>query len=489
MRRPRIPLRVAASVSAFILCYLILQYGASQTVAFNPFLSFGVPGTAAVVLFLLLGRLRGSRETNIALALLSACVALYAAELAFRAFTWARDSRAEYHPQCAAVEPARRRAMCNAATTTGYSFDTRAGLDILRDLERQGVNAWPSVAAGEVRVELDGRRIYPLGGIANVTTVYCNESGEWVTYESDEYGFPNPRGLYERGELTIALVGDSFAKGYCVDLDESAAALIRSKYPRTLNVGVDDSGPLAQLAVIREFVAPFQPRVLIWFFFEGNDLLDLEQEMHNDLRLQYLQDDFSEGLIDLKPGLDQLMKALLKREGVAEGARENGEPRRRLTWRAHPLFGFASLRSIRHAMAASRSLRMRQSTQFPFDRDAFRSVLRSAKRAMASGGGRMYFVYLPSWERYSGSATVNPHRDEILHIVRDLGLPIIDLHDAFAAHDDPLELFPFRLWGHYAEAGYRLVAETVLQALEQDGIQAMRLSRRPHSSTPDGGTE
>ena len=37
---------------------------------------------------------------------------------------------------------------------------------------------------------------------------------------------------------------------------------------------------------------------------------------------------------------------------------------------------------------------------------------------------------------------------------------------AFDDHPDPLSLFPFRLFGHYKEAGYKLVADTVLESLE-----------------------
>ena len=54
-------------------------------------------------------------------------------------------------------------------------------------------------------------------------------------------------------------------------------------------------------------------------------------------------------------------------------------------------------------------------------------------------------------------------------MVRELGLPLIDVHPAFEAHHDPLSLFPFRGFGHYNEAGHALVAQTVLRFIASGG--------------------
>jgi hypothetical protein len=53
-------------------------------------------------------------------------------------------------------------------------------------------------------------------------------------------------------------------------------------------------------------------------------------------------------------------------------------------------------------------------------------------------------------------------RDDVLAMVRDLKIPVIDIHEVFQSHKEPLSLFPFRASGHYNEEGHRLVAEEVL---------------------------
>ena len=46
-------------------------------------------------------------------------------------------------------------------------------------------------------ININGAEVFPLAGVANKFTVFCNEMGEYTNYESDEHGFNNPRGHLE----------------------------------------------------------------------------------------------------------------------------------------------------------------------------------------------------------------------------------------------------------------------------------------------------
>ena len=90
---------------------------------------------------------------------------------------------------------------------------------------------------------------------------------------------------------------------------------------------------------------------------------------------------------------------------------------------------------------------------------------------MISGwNGKLYFVYLPSLEWYLiGNEDIN--REFVLRSATELAIPIIDIHrEVFDLHSDPLSLFPFRREGHYTAEGYRLVANTISNRLEADGV-------------------
>ena len=93
-------------------------------------------------------------------------------------------------------------------------------------------------------------------------------------------------------------------------------------------------------------------------------------------------------------------------------------------------------------------------------------ALVQANTLTRSWGGTLYFVYLPSWNRYrNGSAAAERDRRRVLNLVSTFGIPIIDIQTAFAANPDPLSLFPFRKFGHYNAAGNRLVAGALLRTL------------------------
>ena len=97
---------------------------------------------------------------------------------------------------------------------------------------------------------------------------------------------------------------------------------------------------------------------------------------------------------------------------------------------------------------------------------------------MVSGwSGKMYFVYLPSFERYS-IGNENPNRDFVMKMVTELDIPIIDIQkEVFAPHPDPLSLFPLRLYAHYNAEGHRLVAEAIGKRLEADGYVPIKSNK------------
>ena len=104
------------------------------------------------------------------------------------------------------------------------TFDTRTKLEVVRDLQRRGIDAVPSIPPWELLpVQADGTRtsaltvagteILPHGGMSHKVTVFCNESGAHEWYESDEHGFHNPPGLWRAAPLEVVTVGDSLRRG------------------------------------------------------------------------------------------------------------------------------------------------------------------------------------------------------------------------------------------------------------------------------------
>ncbi|MCK6556267.1 hypothetical protein L6Q96_17055 [Candidatus Binatia bacterium] len=90
----------------------------------------------------------------------------------------------------------------------------------------------------------------------------------------DSRGFRNERDL---DSAAVVLVGDSFLETGLVRDADSLSAQLRQRLGGVdvANLGLSGYGPQQALAVIRRYAVALGPRLVVWFFFEGNDLLDV----------------------------------------------------------------------------------------------------------------------------------------------------------------------------------------------------------------------
>lgn len=471
------------------LSYLVYQHGWAGHYLFL----IAVAGALLVSL-----GLQPSMKINFTLLIISTVIASYTAELILAQasttilasdwspwIAWSRDeldSRSELE----------RRLHGN--------FDSRNRLEVIQDLYREGIEAYPPIGAKLFlpaepshslvsMIQIDGLPVLPLGGISNKVTVYCNENGQFTIYKSDEHGFHNPYGIWSNSAIDIGVIGDSFTHGACVPTDKNFVALIRHQYPVTLNLGMGASGPLIELATLSEYLIGMKPKLVLWVYYEGNDLKDLSTEKDNPLLMSYLTDTADQGLLNKQVVVDQALTGLVKRvmkDIEQDSSRAN---RRQVAER------FIKLSHIREKLQllklpgltqeATETKESEKASQETVE--LFRRVLQKAIKSVTAREGRVAFVYLPQWARYSNPSHASQDRERILELVRGLGIPVIDIHPAFAAQKDPLALFPFRLPGHYNEQGNRIVAEEVLRFIHASGETRgpLQAADRAQSTRPD----
>ncbi|MCS6926682.1 MAG: hypothetical protein NZ578_12350 [Candidatus Binatia bacterium] len=457
--------------------YFFYYYSWTQqrcfTSALGPLVSYWVPLGLAVLLLVAL-RLRPTSQLNLALVLVSTGAAVFLVEFVLLL------------TQPSSWEGWRNQQRQRAARTLGMDYDTRTLLQVVLDLRQQGVDAVPGVAPimllkrqgnDQVRSDLtlNGTEFLPLGGIANKPTVLCNEAGTYVVYDSDERGFHNPVGSWTTGRVDIVALGDSFTQGMCVPSEKNFVALIRQRWPKTLNLGNQGDAPLTMLATLKEYAQPLRPRVVLWFYFE-NDLLDLRGEKHSSLLLRYIEDDFSQGLFTRQAEIDHALVAYVEREmtkNLERLAELDDSTHATLTWLLTLPLQTIKLGTIRSRLGlvsgevCEGAVIQDPRAATPEEIALFRTILAKAQETVRAWGGTLYFVFLPAWERYGYPQLKSPNRERVLTVVKELELPFTDLHPIFQAHPDPLSLFPFRVEGHYTEEGHRLVAEEVLRTLEE----------------------
>src|SRR5688572_22379452 len=88
----------------------------------------------------------------------------------------------------------------------------------------------------------------------------------------DSRGFRNTE---EFTSADVVVIGDSFVEGTYVPQDELISGVMAQRLgQRVANFGVIAYGPQQELAVLRRYALPLDPRTVVWVFFEGNDLKD-----------------------------------------------------------------------------------------------------------------------------------------------------------------------------------------------------------------------
>lgn len=343
-------------------------------------------------------------------------------------------------------------------------FDSRTKLEVLNDLNRYEENIYLNISPKLFLSNNDyinNMGIYPLGGISNVKTIFCNESGEWIVFDSDEHGFNNMKGLYFSDKIDIALIGDSYTEGACVRKEETIGSVLNISGFNAISFGKGGNGPLIELATIIEYAKHFKPKIVLWLFYKY-DLDDLLLEFKSPILRNYLQDNFSQNLIYRQSEIDSVLIDYSQRELT------------KISDNQKSLKGISRMLKIYNIRS---KINLRPKTHFS-DFSVLKSILSKAKNIVSSFGGELYFVYLPGFYEVENNYYGNKDdfREKLLLSISELNIPIIDIYEeVFENAIDPLSLFPFKINNHYTSEAYRFTAESIINTIESDLLEAMYL--------------
>ena len=332
--------------------------------------------------------------------------------------------------------------------------------EIIQKLKEKGdMHVFPSVfpkAFLNKKFNDSEEKILPLGGISNATTVFCKEGEKFSIYKSDRYGFNNLDYVWDENKIEWFLVGDSFTQGACVKQEENFASRINFLTKQNvINVGMSGNGPLSAFASLKEYAFYKQPNKILWFYFERNDLDDLNLEKSNNILSNYLNDGFSQDLYNNQDLIDKKLKQYVLQ------AETNYHKNKKIK----KLFSFSKiirLQIIRDKISLDRGL------DLPLD-PTLKKILNKSNNLVKSWGGTLYFIYLPDKERYFLNDKNDKNylqRLKVLKLVKSMDIPIIDVHeDFFMKHADPLSFFADRIYGHYSPNGYKKISKMIVSQI------------------------
>jgi hypothetical protein len=318
----------------------------------------------------------------------------------------------------------------------------------------------------EPHLRIHGRR--DRGNIAASLCLPPSGPGYRHDLEYDHNGFRNPTDL-SRAE--IAVVGDSYVEGVENAQERILTTLLAESSGMTVaNLGHSGYGPQQELVVLERYALPLQPRVILWAFFAGNDLKDMERydEIVTTLdrlpkRASLVERTFAyNAVLRVKPWFERCVPS---REDEARDAlvqTTSGAVRIYFLDETAPLDA-AALRTL----------------------ERFRAILDAAWKASARAGARLVLVVVPEKLRvYHGLLeqsdwTPNdlPVRLEALGREVSPEIGFLDLTPALAAAAARGELVYFADDSHWTDAGHRVAAAAIHDHL---GLP----TRRPGPGSP-----
>jgi hypothetical protein len=289
--------------------------------------------------------------------------------------------------------------------------------------------------------------------------------GRIVEYRSDEHGFRNPPGL---NRADIAFIGDSYTEAGSVEVPKTFPQRVADEMKITaVNLGRGAYGPQQELIVLERYGLSYQPRVVVWQLFEGNDLADA----HNYARWRRNPPPPQKPLLSRYLN-NSLLRATL---GMTWMPDKSGYPQAKL--RYHD--GAAAIMPIRY------SYYPHEPQEEPLGFEETKTAIEAGHRLCQARGIRLVIVYVPvmarvmePWldfasaadrERVFPEGKVSSPLDfgnQLASFCRQLGCTYLDLFTALrsaAATDNRTLYIPND--EHLDTGGHQVVAQAVRQLL------------------------
>jgi hypothetical protein len=364
-------------------------------------------------------------------------------------------------------------AMEKVARSTGVRFDGHTLLEEINEHRRDGTAAYPPFYPYhllDAPLKIDGVPVVPLASISHILTICCNEGGQYLSYSTDDHGFPNPPDAWRTQEpADIVFVGASAAVGEAVPAADNLLSQLRTRYKRTYTLGAGGNGPLLELASMREYLQVFRPKQVLWMFSESHSPEYLEEESQSTLLQHYLKDPtFSQDLLSKQPLIDQAIRQYFEAGMQTEAVQES--------WKTK-VKGLVELKNIRTALYYFVTARKAPKPHI-LDPHLYEQVLTEGRRMVESWDGRVTIVYFPDSSRYAGICNYSPQlrqlydrtHDTVMKSASKLGIPVIDLATAFpdvpAAESAVNTPYFYPYPAHYTPVGYHRAGKAILDALE-----------------------
>ena len=305
----------------------------------------------------------------------------------------------------------------------------------------------------------DVSNIFPLGTISNRKILACNENGYFSHYNSDRFGFNNPDQNWDKKNIDYLVLGDSYMEGDCVFYRDTLMGNLKNlnKKKNIISLARGGTGTLFQYAALKEYAQTKSVKNVLLFFYEGNDLGNIENEMKNKVLLNYLDQEYSQNLIYKQNLIDEIILSKSKKLNIET---QTGN------FYIHEFSKFIKLKIIRDLI---RNYFIFYQGKYNSGLGQFSIVLDELKEFCFLNNIKLHIIYLPNYARYRG---IKDKEDflkykKIKDLIKKKKIIFLDFAEHLEKQDQPLENWPFEYHGHLNKKGYKELANFVNEFIDE----------------------
>ena len=350
-------------------------------------------------------------------------------------------------------------------------FDTRNRLQVYLDEKKKYKDQVVVLPVPAILANDNYKKILLLSGHSNIRTVFCNELGYYIIYNSDKYGFRNPNSEWEKNEIDYLIVGDSLAHGMCVEEKDTISGWLRENNINeggVLNLGLWANGPLLMYATLREYLHLKKVNRVLWVHSEGNDFTDINFEIKSSILNNYFKNKkFSQNLPSRQKEIDQTVRNFIDNNEIK--GQGNSFYNENIKVKFIRFIKLTKLRTYTIDKPTNKKQPLLENLSI------FKKIILDAKKLSEENGAKFYYVDLPDLFARKHSSQKNLLHEEkkvatkeIKEFLSQNNIPYIDIYEkVFKNHPDQMSLFPFRGYGHYNQTGYTTTARTIMESIEE----------------------
>lgn len=313
----------------------------------------------------------------------------------------------------------------------------------------------------------DEIKLFPLSGISNVQTLYCNENGYFSKYLSDRYGFNNPDFEWSKEIVEYVIVGDSFVHGACVNRPYDVSSVLRNITNKTvLNLGMGSNGPLLEYATIREYL-PYNVKNIIWIYYDGGDIEDLINELKNKILSEYIFDEnFSQNLKEKQEVVNKLN--LIEINDVYKLKKSSLNNKRNYLKNLKSILKISYTREILNNLFLPNTYHP-NFNQIP---DEFFKIMYKLKTDENTKNSKIFFVYLPSRNEFSIHKRFFKKFDR-KKIIKDelekMNFKFMDFQEILIKNEKGANYYYANDYGgHFNVKGYNLLGQSISKFIDEN---------------------